>query len=100
MAVCDRPLLGGVEHSGETRHAAGESERFAIDLGGKTTTKRVHTARPPVSVIVDPDEWLLGTVACVAPGAGVSECNTGFRCAKQAGQAGQDAGAASVCVPR
>ena len=69
--------------------ATGHAERFAIDLDGKTTKKRAHTAQRPVSIVVDPDEWLLGTVACGAPAA--SECNSGFRCAT---------GAVSVCVPR
>ena len=68
---------------------AGHAERHAIDVDGRTTTKRVHTARPPASIVVDPDEWLLGTVACGAPAA--SECKAGFRCAT---------GAVSVCVPR
>ncbi len=68
---------------------AGHAERFAIDLTGKTTTRRVRMARPPVSVVVDPDEWLLGTVVCGAPAA--TECKAGFRC---------QTGAVSVCVPR
>jgi aminopeptidase N len=79
--------------------ATGHAERFAVDVTGKTTTKRVRTARPPVSVIVDADEWLLGTVACAAAGGGagaagaasVAECKSGFRCQN---------GAVSVCVPR
>ena len=68
---------------------AGHAERFAIDLTGKTTTKRVRTAHPPVSVVVDADEWMLGTVSCGAPS--VAECKSGFRC---------QTGAVSVCVPR
>jgi aminopeptidase N len=68
---------------------AGHAERFAIDLTGKSTASRVRTARPPVSVVVDPEESMLGTVACGAPA--VAECKTGFRC---------QPGAVSVCVPR
>ena len=70
---------------------AGRAERVTVDLTGKTTTKRVRTARPAQSVIVDADELMLGTVTCGQTGGG--ECKTGFRC-----QGGS--GAASVCVPR
>ena len=68
---------------------AGHAERFTVDLTGKSTTARVRAARPPVSVVVDPEESMLGTVSCGAPS--VAECKTGFRC---------QPGAVSVCVPR
>jgi len=68
---------------------AGRSERVTIDVTSKTTTKRLRPARAPTSVIVDPDELLLGTVACGASGAGA--CKDGFRC---------QAGAVAVCVPK
>ena len=73
---------------------SGHAERFAVDLTGKSTTKRVRTARAPVAVVVDADEWMLGTVACGAPREiqhDVAECKSGFRC---------QTGAVSVCVPR
>ena len=68
---------------------AGHSERVAIEVTGKTTTKRVRAARVPTSVVVDADELMLGTVACGQSGGGT--CKDGFRC---------QAGAVSVCVPR
>lgn len=68
---------------------AGALERVSIDVTGKTTTKRLRPARTPRSVVVDPDEAMLGTVTCGDTGGG--DCKPGFRCA---------AGAVSVCVPR
>jgi len=73
---------------------AGRAERVTVDLTGKTTTKRVRLARPAASVVVDADEYLLGTVACgqSAPGANAgATCKDGFRC---------QGGTPSVCVPR
>ena len=68
---------------------AGHTERVAIDLTGKTTTKKVRAARPPVSVVVDADELMLGTLTCGQSGG--PDCKTGFRC---------QGGTVSVCVPR
>jgi aminopeptidase N len=68
---------------------AGRSERVIIDVSGKTTTKKVRAARPPVSVVVDADELMLGTVTCGQSGGG--DCKPAFRC---------QAGSVSVCVPR
>ena len=70
----------------------GRAERVTVDLTQKITTKRVRSARPTQSVIVDADELMLGTVSCGQSGA--AECKAGFRC--QGGQSG----AVSVCVPR
>jgi len=64
----------------------GATERVAVDLTSKVTTKRVRTARAVQSVVVDADEYLLGTVAC-GPAAASAACKVGFRC-----QAG-------ACVP-
>ena len=69
--------------------ATGKSERIAIDVAGKTTTKKVRAARPPVSVVVDADELMLGTLTCGQSGG--LDCKTGFRC---------QGGTVSVCVPR
>jgi aminopeptidase N len=69
---------------------AGKSERFSVNVTGRTTTKRVRAARVPVSVVVDANELMLGTVACGQSGGGT--CKDGYRCAPQ--------GALSVCVPR
>jgi aminopeptidase N len=66
---------------------AGHPERIAVDVTSKTTTKKVRTARPTQSVIVDADELLLGTIAC---GTG-NTCKDGFRC---------QTGAVSMCVPK
>jgi aminopeptidase N len=70
----------------------GKTERAAVEVTGKKTTSRVHLASAaPQGVVVDPDEYLLGTVACdgAAGAAGsASTCKAGFRCASQ------------VCVPR
>ena len=68
---------------------AGVAMRVAIDVAGKTTTKKVRAARPPVSIVVDADELMLGTLTCGPSGGG--DCKTGFRC---------QSGAVSVCVPR
>ncbi|MBX3188784.1 MAG: M1 family metallopeptidase [Labilithrix sp.] len=68
---------------------AGRAERVTVDLTGKTTTKRVRLAREPQSVIVDADEYVLGTVTCGQSGG--ATCKEGFRC---------QGGAVSVCVPR
>jgi aminopeptidase N len=65
--------------------ADGRAERFVVDISGKNTTKRVHPAHVPQSLLVDPDEMMVGTVVCDA------SCRDGFRCA---------AGAVRVCVPR
>jgi aminopeptidase N len=64
--------------------AQGKSQRVAIDVTGKTTTQRVHLDAAPKSFVVDPDEYLLGTVAC----GDSSACKDGFTCSSQ------------VCVPR
>ncbi len=68
---------------------AGHSERVAIDVSQKITTRRVRVAHVPTSVIVDADETLLGTVSCGQSGG--SACKEGYRC---------QGGAVSVCVPR
>jgi aminopeptidase N len=68
---------------------AGHAERFAVDVTGKTTTKRVRAAHAPASVVVDADELMLGTVTCGQSGGGT--CKTGYRC---------QGGNVSVCVPR
>lgn len=69
---------------------AGHAERVTIDLTGKTTTKRVHAARPTQSIVVDADELMLGTVACGQSSTNAT-CKEGFRC---------QGGGVSVCVPR
>ena len=63
--------------------AAGAKERVAIDVDGKKVTKRVHVTRAPSSMVADPEEYLVGTLACDAQNA----CKTGYRCS------------ASRCVP-
>lgn len=68
----------------------GRAERITIDLTGKTTTKRVRPAKPTASVVVDADEYLLGTVACGQSNANVA-CKEGFRC---------QGATVSVCVPK
>ena len=70
--------------------AAGRRERVSVDLKGKTTTKRVHSASPPRSIVVDADEMMIGTVAC-GQSSNNATCREGFRC---------QAAAVSVCVPR
>ncbi len=69
---------------------AGHTERVAIDVTGKTTTKHVHAAHPPVSIVVDADELMLGTVACGQSSPNAT-CKDGFRC---------QGGTVSVCVPK
>jgi aminopeptidase N len=69
---------------------AGHAERFAIDVTGKTSAKRVRPAHTPQSVVVDADERMLGTVAC-GPSANNAPCKDGFRC---------QGGTISVCLPR
>lgn len=66
------------------RTAAGR-ERVAIDVQDKTATKRVHLSSATSGVVVDPDEYLLGTVACDS----TSPCKDGFKCTRE-----------KVCVPR
>ncbi|MDB4943694.1 MAG: pepN [Labilithrix sp.] len=66
--------------------ASGQRERVTVDVTGKTASKRLHPKRAAASFVVDPDETLLGTVAC---GSGVA-CKDGFRC---------QAGSIAVCVP-
>ncbi len=68
---------------------AGHSERVSVDVTGKTATKKVRTAHTPVSVVVDADELMLGTLTCGQSGG--PDCKTGFRC---------QGGTVSVCVPR
>jgi aminopeptidase N len=77
---------------------AGRAERFTLDVTRRRTTRRVRAARPPRSLLVDPEEYLLGTVVCAAA---ESPCKEGFRCA-EAGGAASPGGAVSprVCVPR
>jgi aminopeptidase N len=83
---------------------AGRAERFTIEVAQRNTTRRVRAARPPRSVIVDPGEFLVGTVVCASS---ERPCKDGFRCAG-AGGASSAGGAASaggpssvgVCVPR
>ncbi|MBX3222083.1 MAG: M1 family metallopeptidase [Labilithrix sp.] len=70
---------------------AGRAERVTVELTGKTTTKRVRTARAPRSVVVDPDEYAIAVTACGQSGGG--ECKADYRCAPQ--RAG-----VSACVPR
>ncbi|MBS2017007.1 MAG: M1 family metallopeptidase [Deltaproteobacteria bacterium] len=72
---------------------SGRAERVTVDLTGKTTTKRVRTARPTASVVVDADEYLVGTVACGQSNDN-APCKEGFRCE------GGSRGASSVCVPK
>jgi len=67
----------------------GQIERVVVELTGKVTTQRFRTARAPRSLVVDPEEYLLGTVAC-GQSSPEAECKEGFRC-----QGGQP----SVCVP-
>jgi aminopeptidase N len=69
--------------------ASGVVTRVTIDVTGKTASKRVALGSAPKSVVVDPDEYLLGTVVCDAS----APCKEGFRCAS-------GTGAAKVCVPR
>ena len=69
---------------------SGRAERFTVDLTGKTTTKKVRPAKAPVSVVVDADEYLVGTIACGQSNAN-APCKEGFRC---------QGGAVSVCVPK
>jgi aminopeptidase N len=64
--------------------AAGAKERVVVDVTGKRTTQRVTLARAPRSVTVDPDEYMLGTVACDA----TATCKDGFSCSS------------ARCVPR
>jgi aminopeptidase N len=42
--------------------ASGKKERIAVDVTNKSTKQHVHLAAAPVSVVADPDEWLLGEV--------------------------------------
>lgn len=58
---------------------AGAKDRITVDVAGKTTTKRVRTARPVSSVIVDPDEYAIAVTTCGEPAT--SECTPDFRCA-------------------
>lgn len=69
---------------------AGRTERVTVDLTGKRTTKRLALARPARSVVVDPDEYVVGVATCGQTG-GVAQCKTGYRCAPQGG--------VSVCIP-
>lgn len=62
---------------------AGHAERVSIDVDARSVTKRAHVARAPARVVVDPDEVLVGTIACDAAQA----CKDGYRCS------------ASQCVP-
>jgi aminopeptidase N len=65
---------------------AGRGERVAIDVDGKRVTKRVRLSGAPKRVVVDPDEYLVGTVGCDA-GQAAQACKDGYRCS------------ASQCVP-
>jgi aminopeptidase N len=65
--------------------AAGQTERVTVELTGKTTTKPLRLARAAKSVVVDPEEYVVGVVTCE------TTCKDGYRCSSQ--------GAVRVCVP-
>ncbi|HVH42257.1 MAG TPA: M1 family metallopeptidase [Labilithrix sp.] len=43
--------------------AAGATERVTIELTSKTTTKRIRLGRTPSSVVVDPEQYAIATIA-------------------------------------
>ena len=67
--------------------AAGKTERVAVDVTNKKTTAHVKLARTPASVVVDPDEVVMGVATCDK-----STCKTGFECKA-------DGEVVSVCEP-
>jgi hypothetical protein len=57
--------------------ADGKTERLTIDLDAKVTTK--HVSHAVTSVIYDPEESVVGVVACGEPTD--APCKPGFTCA-------------------
>lgn len=71
----------------ELASASGEKTRVTVDVTGRTTRARVPAGFSATSIVVDPDEYLLGAVACDADRG----CKEGFRCSGSTN---------AMCLPR
>ncbi len=71
----------------ELASASGDKRRVTVDVRGRTARAPVPAGFEATALVVDPDEHLLGSVACDANRA----CKEGFRCGSAA---------VAMCLPR